>query len=267
MAFIQCGFFSDVLKRSVSINVILPENCRNLIGMASSGSSAVDEEGRIPVLYLLHGMSDDHTIWQRRTSIERYAADYGIAVVMADGQRSYYRNMAYGGKFWQFFTEELPMVASSFFPISRKRENCYAAGLSMGGYGAFKLAFCCPEKFAAVGAFSAVADLPGWITRPDEPIWGQEMLEIFGENWQNLSGTDDDLFHLADLAAEKGIPLPRLWIECGTEDALYQGNEDLKNHLEKLGCFSFEFCRRPGAHTWDFWDTAIQHALEFMLKK
>jgi len=78
MAFIQCNFHSDCLGMAASVNVILPQKSRTQIGMEGSSSAP---EGA-PVLYLLHGLSDDHTIWMRRTSIERYAAAYGLAVVM-----------------------------------------------------------------------------------------------------------------------------------------------------------------------------------------
>lgn len=91
-----------------------------------------------PTLYLLHGLSDDHTIWLRRTSIERYVASMGLAVVMPAVHRSFYTDMDKGYRYWTFISEELPALARSFFPLSDKREDNFAAGLSMGGYGAFK---------------------------------------------------------------------------------------------------------------------------------
>ena len=66
MAFIQCSFHSDVLGKACSMNVLLPQKVTTQIGMTSSGSRK-----DLPVLYLLHGLSDDHSIWMRRTSIER----------------------------------------------------------------------------------------------------------------------------------------------------------------------------------------------------
>ena len=70
MALLHVDFFSDVLGMCTQMDVILPENTRGQIGMEGKAGA-----GRLKTLYLLHGMSDDHTIWQRRTSIERYAAD------------------------------------------------------------------------------------------------------------------------------------------------------------------------------------------------
>jgi S-formylglutathione hydrolase FrmB len=76
MAFFEMKYHSDALGIGVSVNVIIPERAKSLIGMKSDGQSTYK------TLYLLHGLSDDHSIWMRRTSIERYAAEHGIAVVM-----------------------------------------------------------------------------------------------------------------------------------------------------------------------------------------
>ena len=70
------------MKTSVSVNVLLPEKTKSLIGM--DGKQA----GKMKTIYLLHGLSDDRTIWMRRTSIERYAIERGVAVVMPNVGRS-----------------------------------------------------------------------------------------------------------------------------------------------------------------------------------
>ena len=95
MAFLECRFFSETLRMSVSVNVLLPQQTSGQIGL-----TGVAEAGEAPVLYLLHGLSDDESIWMRRTSIERYAAQYGLAVVMPDGGRSFYTDMFHGGRYW-----------------------------------------------------------------------------------------------------------------------------------------------------------------------
>jgi S-formylglutathione hydrolase FrmB len=110
MALIHCDFFSDSLGLCSSMTVILPQNTRSQIGMTGKAG-----DKKHPVLYLLHGMSDDHTIWLRRTSIERYVSDLGIAVVMPAVARSYYTDMHTGLKYWTFVSEELPRLAESFF--------------------------------------------------------------------------------------------------------------------------------------------------------
>ena len=144
MAFLQVNFFSSVLGMCTAMNVILPQttSTRGLIGVDTA-----DADVTYPVLYLLHGMSDDHTIWSRRTSIERYADERGIAVVMPTTELGWYTNMKHGRQWRSFIGEELPAICHDFFPrISQKREDTYIAGLSMGGYGAYALAMTYPEQ-------------------------------------------------------------------------------------------------------------------------
>ena len=147
MALVHCDFYSDVLGLSVQMDAILPQETESQIGMVGVAARAEH-----PTLYLLHGLSDDHTIWQRRTSIERYVAPLGLAVMMPAVHRSFYTDMARGYRYWTFVSEELPRLARSFFHLSASRDDNFVAGLSMGGYGAFKLALRCPEKFAAAAS-------------------------------------------------------------------------------------------------------------------
>ena len=106
------------------------------------------------MLYLLHGLSDDHTAWLRYTSIERYATARGLAVVMPAVHRSFYADEAHGHAYWHFVSEELPAIVAAFFRLSERREDTFVAGLSMGGYGALKLGLHHPERFAAVASLS-----------------------------------------------------------------------------------------------------------------
>ena len=152
MAFINCSFKSALLGKAVTLNAVIPQ--------ASSPYRYGELSGkRYRTVFLLHGLSDDHSAWSRYSSIERYADLYNVAVIMPDGGRSFYTDAANGFPYWSFISEELPALTAELFPISLKREDCFAAGLSMGGYGALKLALRHPERFAAVGALSPVVDL------------------------------------------------------------------------------------------------------------
>src|SRR5687767_12589242 len=145
MAFFDCHFFSDTLAMTVSAHVLIPQESTRQIGLESGPARS-----SYPALYLLHGLSDDHTIWLRRTSIERYAAAKNLAVIMPAVARSFYQDMVSGPKYWTFVSEELPALIEQFFPISPEREDRFAAGLSMGGYGAFRLGLLKPERYSAV---------------------------------------------------------------------------------------------------------------------
>ncbi|ASS68514.1 MULTISPECIES: alpha/beta hydrolase family protein [unclassified Paenibacillus] len=257
MALIQCDFFSDVLGLSCSMNVILPQQTTRQIGMEGKAG----EGGRYPVLYLLHGLSDDHSIWLRRTSIERYAAGLGIAVVMPAVQRGFYADMHRGGRYWTFVSEELPELASQFFPISRQREDSFAAGLSMGGYGAMKLGLARPDRFAAVASLSGAMDIR---RRYDQDVTARQEIEnIFGPEEQ-LPGSINDLFHLAEqTAALPAEQRPMLYQCCGTEDFLYEENVEFKEHALRLD-LPLHYEEGPGEHEWGYWDAAIQRVLAWL---
>lgn len=249
----QCSFFSEVLGLSCSMNVIVPQKT----GSGQIGVKTVSRnKTRYPVLYLLHGMSDDHSIWLRRTSVERYVSEYPLVVVMPAVARSFYTDMASSPRYWTFISEELPELVKSFFPVSEGRENTFAAGLSMGGYGAFKLALRKPECFAAAGSFSGALTLDWLKNNKDRNI---ETKSIFGEKIKHC----DDLLRISQELAKSGKKRPRLYQSCGTEDFLYKENLKFKKHLEKLK-YDLTFSERPGSHEWGFWDYEIQQFLKWL---
>ena len=260
MAFVQCEFHSDVLGRACSMNLILPQKSATQIGMAASGSA---ERRDYPVLYLLHGLSDNHTIWCRRTSIERYAADYEVVVVMPNGERGFYTDMAEGYRYWTMLSEELPQIVGNLFPISRRREDTFAAGLSMGGYGALKLALRCPDRFAGAVALSPVTDVKSWFSGMSRPGMEEELRRMFGSA-ERIAENGDDLFALAAACAGRS-DAPRLMQVCGTEDSLYPENIRFRDHLRKIGYPGYRYQEGPGSHNWSFWDCHIQEGLRFLL--
>lgn len=256
MALIHCDFFSEVLGISTSMCVILPQNTVNQIGMSGS----VKKE-KYPTLYLLHGLSDDHTIWQRRTSIERYVSSMGLAVVMPNGGRSFYTDMKHGYKYFTFMTEELPEIARQFFPLSEKREDNFVAGLSMGGYGAFKLALSCPEKYSAAASLSGAMDMARRVSAV-EAERNDEMYNIFGDP-DLMKNSKHDLFHLAKKVSESDGPKPKLYQCCGTEDFLYEDNINFKNFIEETN-LNYTYDEGPGIHEWAYWDSEIQKVLKWL---
>ncbi|TCL61466.1 S-formylglutathione hydrolase FrmB [Hydrogenispora ethanolica] len=254
MALIHCDFFSEVLDISTAMYVILPQPTQGQIGLKGRSFGT-----KHPVLYLLHGLSDDHTIWLRRTSIERYVAPLGLAVVMPAVNRSFYTDMERGYRYWTFISQELPEIARSFFPLSGEREENFVAGLSMGGYGAFKLALRHPEKFAAAASLSGALDI---VSRVRDEARQPEFENIFGDP-QKLIGSDNDLFHLAQKVAKSTGPKPLLYQCCGTEDFLYPDNIRFRDFFRRLP-LALTYEEEPGTHEWGYWDRKIQRVLEWL---
>jgi len=254
MALIDCKFFSDTLGMASSVRVILPEHTTRQIGVASS--NAADALRKHPVLFLLHGLSDDESIWTRCTSIERYVAALGLAVVMPNVHRSFYTNMASGYRYWDFVSSELLDKCRAFFPLSPRREDNFVAGLSMGGYGAFKLALSMPESFAAAASLSGSLDLTGLRERPEE------MRLIFGDS-SGISAAGGDLRALTRNLIDRARPKPRLFQCCGTDDFLLPSNRIFRDFITGLG-FDHRYEEGPGRHDWAYWDLAIQRTLTWL---
>ena len=251
MAFLQIDFFSSALQVGVSVNAIMPEAAAGAIGIDSA--AAPDP----PVLYLLHGLSDDHTIWMRRTSVERYAAAHGLAVVMPAVGRSFYCDMASGPAYWQYVSEELPAFVEQSLQVGRGRDKRFVAGLSMGGYGAMKLALTFPDRFAAAASFSGALDMR---ERTQGGDLNRDMRLIFGDR-PRVAGTQNDTFHLAESTLSRGTALPALYISCGTEDFLFEANERFHEHLVRLG-IEHDYVTEPGEHEWGFWDRHVRAFLD-----
>lgn len=257
MALIQCDFASESLGMACSMNVILPQATPSQVGL--KGVSRGQEP---PVLYLLHGYSDDHTIWTRRTSIERYVAELGLAVVMPNVHTSFYADMVQGGKYWEFISQELPEVCRSFFRLSDRREDTFVAGLSMGGYGAFKLALNYPERFAAAASLSGALLVDRLWERRDAEESGIFFEPMFGSPEQFL-GSENDLAGLVRQAGKNGVDLPALFHCCGTEDFLIEENRAFDRLLDEQG-FAHTYEEHPGDHNWGFWDEHIQRVLAWL---
>ena len=254
MALLHVDFFSNVLGMAANMDVILPEKTKGQIGMEGNAGG-----GKYKTLYLLHGMSDDHTIWQRRTSIERYASEYNLAVVMPTTHLGWYTDMHHGSQYFTFIAREVPEVCRWFFKnMSEKREDTFAAGLSMGGYGALKLGLNAPETFSRVASLSGGLDVATFCENPPVEM-GDLWVNVFGEK-SAVRGSVNDLFAQAEKLTEKR---PAVYMWCGTEDFLYDQNVRMRDHLEKLG-YDLTYEEGPGDHQWKYWDEKIKTVLEWL---
>lgn len=240
----------------------------NVIGKATTAEVLLPKvgEGPWPVLYLLHGLSDDASTWMRHSRIEYYVKDLPLVVVMPDGYRGFYTDHAQGPAFGRHIGEELPAQIERHFNVKASRAGRAIGGLSMGGYGALRIGLGYADRFCSVHSHSGAL---GWqdvknrqgfrrtaaaIGRGDE--FGDELWRIFGDNPQ---GTPHDLLASA-VKAKRARRLPRLLIDCGTEDYLIADNRAFHAALVGAG-IKHEYREWPGAHDWDYWDTHVRDAL------
>ena len=257
MALIDIKLFSQTLHTNTDIRVVLPTPDEPFI----SDDRPFYSDRKFQVLYLLHGMHGDCTVWTRNTGIERYAQEKCLCVVSASVTNSCYLNMEHGSDFMTYMLEELPTFIQQTFPVSRRREDTFIAGLSMGGYGAFRLAGERPDLFAAAVSLSGGLDMAA--PRKDGRIEGgpataMPMDDIFGD--KPIKGSDNDLFALYPRLHKEGVDLPKLFMCCGTEDFLYQANLRFRDAMLAEG-IDLVYDEGPGIHNWDFWDPWIRRVV------
>ena len=247
MALIRMNFFSEVLNMPAPVTVILPQP-----------RDAGVEWRDIPTLYLLHGLGDDHTSWLRKTAIERYALEAGLAVVMPDGACSCYENMAHGARYRDYVTGELPRVMRQTFPLSAARERNFLAGCSMGGCGTMKLGFAEPERWSAIGVFSASHKE----FRPESPRIRAALWRVYGGDIDSRDArVTRDI-----LRANASGPELRLWHAWGNADRLKGIACESRDFFESLppGHIHYEWAELPGSHDWALWDAAIARFIEWL---
>jgi len=252
MILTQVNFLSEVLQVHCEMNVLLPQR--------SLAEARGRRKAKYPTLYLLHGDFDDHTAWGRWTSVERYAEAYDLVVVMPSVHNTFYTDMADGDDYFTFISDEVPAVARDLFPLSAERAANFVAGMSMGGYGAFKLALTLPGRYAAAASLSGALDMRPEL-EADDPEWLEAMRDAFGD-LDRISGSEHDLFALAGKVARAG-PKPRLFQCCGTEDFLYADNIRFRDFVRPLG-FDYTYMEGPGEHDWGYWDAMIQKVLAWL---
>ena len=258
MAFLQYKIKSEELETKTDVLVILPTpTVAEMRKMPGYGFYRDDK--RYQVLYLYHGTTGDCWDWMRFSSIERYAEEHCLAVVMPNVQNSNFHNIRDSYAYENFVSSELPRIIEWTFPVSRRREDKFIAGLSMGGLGAFKIGMKNYGDYAAVACLSGAFCIPEWIEKDNLAPWAAAYAP--GEK---LLGTAEDPFWLAQEAAKIKENLPDLFLCCGTEDELcYADNQRFRSHLDSLG-IQYTYDEGPGAHEWAFWDKEIQKIMNWL---
>lgn len=252
MALITMNYNSPTIGMHQNLTIILPED----VTFFDSSRTAK----QLKSMLLLHGLSSDETTYIRYTSIERYANEHQLAIIMPNVDHSGYANMVYGHSYYDYILEIYEYV-HQILPLSRKREDNFIAGHSMGGYGTIKFALTQSDKFAKAAPLSAVFEAQrlidlDWIDFSPQAITGRDT---------QIKGTELDTYYLLDQAIDASVDIPELFIMCGKEDFLYHDNLQFIETLNKKGV-SYKFEDGPGDHDYAYWDRAIKHAIEWFVQ-
>jgi putative tributyrin esterase len=268
-------FLSSQLGMSTAVTVLLPDGYEQL----AEDKTPKSREELVRVLYLLHGRTDDHTAWERQTAIERYAEGRRLVVVMPDAGLSYYQDIPNGPAWFSYISGEVPKRIAAIFGIIASRDRTAVAGLSMGGYGAYRVALTHPLRYSAAGSFSGPLDLGRWIDQCTTENRTEQLnlfRHIFGVPLASLP-PESDLFSLVRRFGRAERPdtestdvseatsgLPRLYQSCGTEDFLHQNNREAKARWECLGV-PVTWHESAGGHDWHVWDDEVRRFLDWWL--
>lgn len=265
---------SEILDREMSYSVYLPEGYH---------TSTRD----YPIMYLLHGMTGDYNDWITVGEVQRIAGEAiadgnapPMIIIMPDGlYDAFYINNYDGSINWEdFFHEEFIPEVESRYRISDRRNARAIAGLSMGGYGAMYHGVKYKEKFSAVYAMSAAfleveplkegEEKSDWNREFHLKTWGPDNEEGYPENYKEHS--IQEMFLSMDPVepvqrgwGDQEAQLPKIFIDCGDDDFLFEENTNLANILKSKNV-PFEFRIRDGAHTWDYWRTALEKTMAFV---
>ncbi len=229
-----------------------------------------------PVVYLLHGYTDDNTGWLQFGEINRYA-DKAIAdgiippmiIVMPNGDSSFYIN-SYDGKekYEDFFIKEFMPAIEKAYRIKAEKRYRGIAGLSMGGYGTLIYSLKYPELFAAAAPLSAAVESDDVVTSMPDPNWDRVWAPLFGRGLKGKDRLNDawyknSILKIVETKSADDLKKVRYWIDCGDDDFLTVGNCLLHIALTEKKV-PHEFRMRDGAHNWTYWRTGITDALQFI---
>lgn len=221
---------------------------------------------RYAVLYLLHGLGGSYLDWGDRTHLADLLARVPLIVIMPDAGDSWYTNSSgvAQDKFEDYIAEDMVEETDSRYRTLADRHGRAIAGLSMGGYGALKIALKHPDEFMFAGSLSGAFGVA------HDPAFGSDFSTRDERRIQSIFGpagsatrAGNDIYALARNA--EPVRLPALWLACGTEDHLLPRNRELVRDLQRRGV-RYEYSEWPGAHTWLFWDQGLRRMLPVLMR-
>jgi S-formylglutathione hydrolase FrmB len=250
MAVMTLDFYSRELKMSTLLTLVVPDSIR-------IGNQPVSQR---KCLYLLHGLSDDASACLRLSKAELYAMETGIVVVMPSAGRSMYCDGINGQNYFTHIADEIPEYLELVMGLSRKRENNYIAGISMGGMGASRIALTYPERFTAVGLFSGLLNIKmmlAFVTEEQK----QEFPFLLADS-NDIDTTTLNPLNLLDKNKQRGL---KIIVRCGQQDNLYPMSQAFYSKAVSLGLDATGLFE-DGAHEWRLWDRYIEDFIMMMAK-
>lgn len=262
MALMNVSFYSPALRRTVPLTVVLPTDKQ------LPGQKGYQKAAPYKTLYLLHGVFGSCLDWLSGTRVRALAQNANLCVVMPSGDNKFYADSRLSGdKYATYIAEDLVRFVEASFPVSKKREDRFIAGLSMGGCGAVVNGLRHPETFGAICGMSSAFIKGNILNSVEEPGHGlftsTEYRTMFGlDDVKDFEGGKDDYDMLARRTAKRKQK-PEIYLCCGTEDQLLPVNHEFRDLLGELG-YSVTYEEWGGDHNWKFWDEAIEKVINWL---
>ena len=217
----------------------------------------------------MHGYSGGALETATFTNFALYAAAHGLAIVMIDGDNSFYvddrkRNAYYS----RYVGEEIVEVTRKLLPLSRRREDTFIAGISMGGYGALINGLRYSDTFSKIGMLSPALGMypENGQMQPGSPLHRESLLALLGSP-SRYHGSYRDYEAAARKALQKPDTMPQLFLACGTGDALvYEAGRDFAHRMQAAGA-PMTYYESEGGHDHVFWKHAMTPLCEFLTAK
>ncbi len=227
-----------------------------------------------PVLYFLHGLGDNERTlfnsggWTLLDDLRRQRKMGEFLIVAPEGRRSFYINSADGlVRYNDFFLQEFVPLIEAKYRVKKGRSNRAISGISMGGYGALRLAFAHPEMFSAVSAQSAalITDSPQELdtaARSGAPL-GRVLAEVFGSPIEVRHWRENNPFILAQKNVA-GLRSLAIYFNCGQDDnyGFEKGAAALDEQLKKENV-KHEYRAYPGDHSLQYFLAHFAEVMEF----
>jgi enterochelin esterase-like enzyme len=212
----------------------------------------------VPLVLLLHGVYGSHWAWAFKGGAHLVAQrliDAGdippmLLAMPSDGLwgdgSGYVRH---GGQdFERWIVDEVPVAARAACTVCSESSPLFIAGLSMGGFGALRLAGRYPQRFVAAAGHSSVTD-------------AAQLDHLMAESREGWAGAANDTSVLAALSTAKA-PLPALRFDCGRDDVLLEANRQLRAGLQAAG-IAHQYAEYDGGHDWSYWARHFEETLRF----